>query len=331
MSNYKPVRNDDNGVNAIADYAKAHPIFPDLIQFNDCSNKDSCDESLRSDRAKEHTRALEDKGLLFSLSLIESTGDDKKYTGGNSALRGKGFSGGSLTESLKCETDYEHEFSGIDTIGREASERIVVPKMDRTTPGYDDEAKIKDLEARLAVQTEKLAKLLAPDPMRDVEIIDGVEMRVRSTNLKAPGDGSHYVFDQSGNGQLVGPNGERQYNLIDGKMVWIDSKNRETNDRSRSNSFPEHQGCTNGSCSSCRAKPAIDVPVIEQLKNTHLAPVHNSCSDGSCANCQAKPMVKDTYEQNSRSSYFIPERPSCANGSCGSCGSCRPKSRRIFR
>jgi hypothetical protein len=170
-------------------------------------------------------------------------------------------------------------------------------KVDHVMTMEDYEVRIKDLEARLAAQTEKLARLIASEELH--KSADNGDYSNRPTNLSRPGDGSHYVFDRNGNGQLIGPHGESQYNLINGERVWISDANRANN----------NTHSTNGDAS------------------------HTSCSDGSCSTSNVKPVIAiDSNNPSSTSDYPAPigSRSGCAYGSCGSCSSCRPRPR-LFR
>lgn len=186
-------------------------IWPDLIVSRECFQSGSCPPS-RVDRYG--TKALEEKGLLHRFSLHGLTKNDEMC---------------SKSEDL-------YRFGGDRNHKR--VEHVV---------NFDEyEARIKNLEARLAIQIEKLERLIAAQSSHDSA--GNKEYSNRPTNLPRPNDGAHYVFDRNGNGQLIGPNGEHQYNLINGKRVWL--KNDHTS--------PVLSGCSSGSCgscSSCRPRP----------------------------------------------------------------------------
>ncbi|CAN5465662.1 hypothetical protein BH10CYA1_BH10CYA1_46900 [soil metagenome] len=166
------------------------------------------------------SKTLEEKGLLHRFTLHDQNKSDQM----------------SRSEDL-------YRFSGAERTNKRVEQAV----------GFEDyEARIKDLEARLAAQTEKLERLIAAQVF-SYESTDSNNYSNRPTNLARPADGAHYIFDRSGNGQLIGPHGERQYNLINGERVWLKDAHK-TNDYT-----PQvTSGCSNGSCgscSSCRPRP----------------------------------------------------------------------------
>ncbi len=181
------------------------PIWPDLVVSRECFQSGSCSPS-RVDQYG--TKALEEKGLLHRFSLHGLNQNEEM----------------SKSEDL-------YRFSGDRTNKR--VEHVV---------NLDEyEARIKNLEARLAVQIEKLERLIAAQASHE-STGNNDNYSNRPTNLARPTDGSHYVFDRNGNGQLMGQNGEHQYNMINCERVWLKDGQTKTEVMS---------GCSNGSCGSC--------------------------------------------------------------------------------
>lgn len=179
-------------------------IWPELFQPNVCGSGGS----RRTPTVDRHeVKTLEKQGLINKVSLHDHRKNEDR----------------TVSEDL-------YRFSG--DLRHKRAEQVIDFEV------Y--EARIRDLEARLAVQTEKLASLIAAQVLQlsheSADIPNGTN---RSTNFERPADAAHFVFDRNGNGQLVGPNGEHQYNLINGQRVWL----KDTND--------VRSGCSNGSCASC--------------------------------------------------------------------------------
>ena len=184
------------------------PIWPDLADSRECFQGGSCPPS-RVDRYD--TKALEEKGLLHRFSLH----------------------GVNRNAEMCIKSEDLYRFSGDRNHKR----------VEHVVNFEEYEARIRKLEARLAVQIEKLERLIAahssPEPK---EPIAHNYYSKRANDLLHPADGAHFVYDRNGYGQLIGPNGEHQYNLVNGKPVWI----KDTDYKPAVVS-----GCSNGSCGSC--------------------------------------------------------------------------------
>lgn len=149
------------------------------------------------------------------------------------------------TKALE-EKGHLHRFSLSEDLYRFSGDNSN-KRVEHVVTSDEYEARIKNLEARLALQIEKLERLIASQ-VSSHESTNHNEYSNRPTNLSRPAGGAHYVFDSNGNGQLIGPNGEHQYNLVDGERVWLSNTHRSS---TKDDTSAMQTGCSNGSCRSC--------------------------------------------------------------------------------